>query len=79
MQEAIPYLLALAAASFIYIAVADLVPALQIHCKPLDFAVQFTLIGGGVGLVAWGDFSLGFLETKKIYNPQIAYGDTDHE
>ena len=54
VQGAIPYLLALAAASFIYIAVADLVPALQIHRKPLDFAVQFTLIGGGVGLVAWG-------------------------
>lgn len=54
VQGAIPYLLALAAASFIYIAVADLVPALQIHRKPLDFVVQFTLIGGGVGLVAWG-------------------------
>ena len=54
MQGAIPYLLALAAASFIYIAVADLVPALQIHRKPRDFAVQFALLGGGVGLVAWG-------------------------
>lgn len=54
VQGAIPYLLALAAASFIYIAVADLVPALQIHRKPLDFAVQFALLGGGVGLVAWG-------------------------
>lgn len=54
MQEAIPYLLALAAASFIYVAIADLVPALQVHRKPLDFIVQFTLIGSGVGLVAWG-------------------------
>lgn len=54
VQGAIPYLLALAAASFIYIAVADLVPALQIHRKPLDFVVQFALLGGGVGLVAWG-------------------------
>lgn len=54
VQGAIPYLLALAAASFIYIAVADLVPALQKHRKPLDFAVQFALLGGGVGLVAWG-------------------------
>ena len=25
------------------------------------------------------NFSLGFLETKKIYNPQTAYGGTDHE
>lgn len=54
LQGAIPYLLALAAASFLYIAVADLVPALQIHRKPLDFVVQFALLGGGVGLVAWG-------------------------
>ena len=54
VQGAIPYLLALAAASFIYIAVADLVPALQIHRKPRDFVVQFALLGGGVGLVAWG-------------------------
>lgn len=54
MQGAIPYLLALAAASFIYVAVADLVPALQVHRRPLDFIVQFTLIGSGVALVAWG-------------------------
>lgn len=54
VQGAIPYLLALAAASFIYIAVADLVPTLQKHRKPVDFAVQFALLGGGVGLVAWG-------------------------
>ncbi len=54
VQGAIPYLLALAAASFIYIAVADLLPALQKHRKPWDFAVQFALIGAGVSLVAWG-------------------------
>lgn len=54
VQGAIPYLLALAAASFIYIAVADLMPALQRHRTPADFAVQFALLGGGAGLVAWG-------------------------
>lgn len=52
VQGAIPYLLALAAASFIYIAVADLVPALQKHRKPRDFAVQFALLFGGVAVVA---------------------------
>ena len=52
VQWAIPYLLALAAASFIYIAVADLMPPLQKHRKPLDFAVQFALLGAGVGVVA---------------------------
>ena len=54
VQGIIPYLLALAAASFIYIAVADLVPVLQKHRKPLDFVVQFALLVGGVGLVVWG-------------------------
>ncbi len=53
VQGAIPYLLALAAASFIYIAVADLVPALQKHRQPLDFAVQFALLFGGVAVVAF--------------------------
>ncbi len=52
VQGAIPYLLAVAAASFIYIAVADLVPVLQKHRKPLDFVVQFALLGAGVAVVA---------------------------
>ncbi|NWG87756.1 MAG: ZIP family metal transporter [Hydrogenophilaceae bacterium] len=47
----IPYVLALAAASFIYIAVADLVPALHKHRKPLDFVVQFALLAAGIGVV----------------------------
>lgn len=50
----IPYVLALAAASFIYIAVADLVPVLQKHRKPADFVVQFALLAAGIGLVALG-------------------------
>lgn len=51
VSQVIPYLLALAAASFIYIAVADLVPALQRQRRPLDFALQFSLLGCGVGVV----------------------------
>jgi zinc and cadmium transporter len=50
----IPHALTLAAASFIYIAVADLVPALQKHRKPMDFATQFGLLAGGVGVVMLG-------------------------
>lgn len=50
----IPYTLALAAASFIYIAVADLVPALQQHRRPRDFVIQFTLMAAGVTLVLLG-------------------------
>lgn len=50
----IPYILGLAAASFIYIAVADLVPALQRRRRPEDFAIQFVLLSGGVGVVLLG-------------------------
>jgi len=52
MESAIPYLLALAAASFIYIAVADLIPLLQKDRQPLDFAVQTAMLIGGVAVVA---------------------------
>jgi zinc and cadmium transporter len=47
----IPYILALAASSFIYIAVADLVPVLHKQRKPADFVIQFALLGCGVALV----------------------------
>jgi zinc and cadmium transporter len=57
VSDVIPYALALAAASFIYIAVADLVPALQRHRRPLDFAAQFALLSSGVGVVLLGAHS----------------------
>lgn len=47
----IPYILALSAASFIYIAVADLVPVLHKQRKPADFVTQFALLGAGIALV----------------------------
>lgn len=53
----IPYALALAAASFIYIAVADLVPVLQRQRRLPDFALQFVLLSGGVGVVLLGAHS----------------------
>jgi len=34
--------------------VADLVPALQKHRKPMDFVTQFGLLAGGVGVVMLG-------------------------
>ncbi|NTV96259.1 MAG: ZIP family metal transporter [Thiobacillus sp.] len=46
----IPYVLALAASSFIYIAVADLVPELHKHRKPADFIIQFALLAAGIGV-----------------------------
>lgn len=47
----IPYVLALAAASFIYIAIADLVPVLQKQRRPVDFLIQFSLLAAGIGVV----------------------------
>lgn len=53
-DAAIPYMLALAAASFLYIAIADLVPILQRDRQASDFVVQLTLLTGGAGVVLLG-------------------------
>jgi len=50
-QAAIPYVLAVAAASFIYIAVADLVPELHQHRKPRDMVFQLGLMIVGLNVV----------------------------
>lgn len=50
-SDLVPYILALAASSFIYIAVADLVPALHKQRKPVDFVIQFSLLAAGIGVV----------------------------
>ena len=59
MQQALPYILAIAASSFLYIAVADLIPGL--HKKPeiADTAKQVTLIGLGVTLIYVSHIVLG--------------------
>ena len=51
-REAVPFILALSAASFIYIAVADLVPSLhrQIGFKPA--LIQLILMLAGIGTIA---------------------------
>ena len=51
-QQAIPYALALSAASFIYIAMADLVPELHKHRRPVDIAQQLILGLLGVAVIA---------------------------
>ena len=48
LQIAIPYMLVLASASFIYISVADLVPQLHRKCKLHDTLIQFMLMLLGV-------------------------------
>ena len=46
-REAVPYVLALSAASFIYIAVADLIPGLHTRIRPIESLQQVVLIGAG--------------------------------
>jgi zinc and cadmium transporter len=53
MQQVIPLLLAFAAASMIYVAVADLIPGLHRRPELAAGAQQVLLISGGVALV-WG-------------------------
>lgn len=48
---AVPYVLAVAAASFIYIAVADLIPGLHRRPELSATVQQLTLIGFGVGVI----------------------------
>jgi zinc and cadmium transporter len=48
IQGALPYILALAASSFIYIAVADLIPSLHKKTTALESLQQISLISAGV-------------------------------
>jgi len=52
MQEVLPTVLALAAASLLYVAVADLIPSLHRHPSPGDTARQLVLIGVGIAIIA---------------------------
>jgi zinc and cadmium transporter len=51
MLESVPYLLALAAASMIYVSIADLLPNLHKKVSPADTAQQVALISLGIGVV----------------------------
>jgi zinc and cadmium transporter len=51
LQGALPYLLALAASSFIYIAVADLIPTLHKKTDATASLQQIVLVGAGVVLI----------------------------
>lgn len=53
-QSLVPYALLLAAAGFIYVAVADLVPALHRQRQPYSAPLQVFLMLIGVGLVSFG-------------------------
>jgi zinc and cadmium transporter len=52
MEAVVPYMLALAAASFIYIATADLIPYLNEHADGRSAVWQIALIAAGVGTIS---------------------------
>ena len=52
VQHVVPYALALAAASMMYVAVADLIPGLQRRAKLADTFLQLLLLGLGIGGIA---------------------------
>ncbi|MCE7875992.1 MAG: ZIP family metal transporter [Betaproteobacteria bacterium PRO3] len=52
MQRALPVVLAIAAASLLYVAVADLIPSLHRRPEPIETAKQSALIAAGVGVIA---------------------------
>jgi zinc and cadmium transporter len=54
-QGALPYALALAAAGFLYIAVAGLIPGLHRRADPKTSLAQVVLMGLGVGVIAWAE------------------------
>jgi zinc and cadmium transporter len=55
MLGMLPYALALAAAGFLYIAVAGLIPALHRRADPRTSLAQVALIGLGVLIIAWAE------------------------
>ena len=58
MQQALPYILAIAASSFIYIAVADLIPGLHKRTELRETLQQITLIALGVIVIYWAHSTL---------------------
>ena len=52
MQQILPTVLAVAAASLLYVAVADLIPSLHRRPEPLETLKQFALIALGIGVIA---------------------------
>jgi zinc and cadmium transporter len=58
MQPLVPYVLAIAASSFIYIAVADLIPGLHKRLEPRATFEQVLLIGAGVLVIYFAHTTL---------------------
>jgi len=57
--EVLPYAISVAAASLIYVAVADLIPGLHRRVDPAGSAMQVVLIGMGVAVIVAAEALLG--------------------
>jgi zinc and cadmium transporter len=57
--DVLPYAVSVAAASLIYVAVADLIPGLHRRTDPAGSVVQVLLIAAGVGTIAAAELLLG--------------------
>jgi zinc and cadmium transporter len=55
-QRALPYALAFAAAGFLYIAVAGLIPGLHRRADPRTSAIQVILIAAGIAVIAGAEY-----------------------
>ena len=51
MEALFPYLLVVASSSFIYVAVADLIPQLQHRLSPKETAAQLAWLASGLAIV----------------------------
>ncbi len=58
MQQALPFVLAVAAASLLYVAVADLIPSLHRRPEPAETARQMLLIGFGIAVIGLAHVAL---------------------
>ena len=52
MQQLLPTVLAIASASLLYVAVADLIPSLHRRSEPLETAKQILRIALGIAIIA---------------------------
>ena len=57
-QSLFPYLLVLASSSFVYVAVADLIPQLQHRLSPKATGLQLAWLGGGIAVVVLAHLAL---------------------
>jgi len=58
MKQLLPTVLAIAASSLLYVAVADLIPSLHRRAEPLETARQAVLIVLGIAVIAFAHVAL---------------------